>query len=347
MDASLLKGTESEFDEALHTYDLPLAVWEIPSGTIILVTEALGRLAGLRANELIGHRIQEFAEPRQKRVLNSIITAFDSGAVDAVRTRGRIAGGRISDPRGGVGDVWIWSRSAGIGGRRGGISFIVVEAEQSRVRRNSWGDLTRVAVGIATHDGQIESVCADMAVVTGFPPSALMGRPLSDVLVFQSGGVPRSFAGWIDVPARVVVHRADGSSIPGGFLYAVLRDDRERRAVFAVLVPDQPHDTNEQRLHELEMHLRRIASEVRAAGMLDQIGVLPSMVAMPTLSELSGRQWEILSGLLRGERVPTIARRMYLSQSTVRNHLSAIFRKFGVHSQPELIERLRTEENTR
>jgi DNA-binding NarL/FixJ family response regulator len=29
---------------------------------------------------------------------------------------------------------------------------------------------------------------------------------------------------------------------------------------------------------------------------------------------------------------------MYLSPNTVRNHLSAVFMKFGVHSQEELLE---------
>jgi DNA-binding CsgD family transcriptional regulator len=50
---------------------------------------------------------------------------------------------------------------------------------------------------------------------------------------------------------------------------------------------------------------------------------------------------EILNRILRGERPPTIAQELYLSPSTVRNHLSVIFRKFGVHSQPELIQKLR------
>jgi DNA-binding CsgD family transcriptional regulator len=31
-----------------------------------------------------------------------------------------------------------------------------------------------------------------------------------------------------------------------------------------------------------------------------------------------------------------------VSQSTVRNHLSSIFRKVGVHSQSELLRRLRS-----
>jgi DNA-binding CsgD family transcriptional regulator len=44
--------------------------------------------------------------------------------------------------------------------------------------------------------------------------------------------------------------------------------------------------------------------------------------------------------LVRGERVPTIARDLFLGQSTVRNHLSAMYRKVGVRSQPELLARL-------
>jgi DNA-binding NarL/FixJ family response regulator len=56
---------------------------------------------------------------------------------------------------------------------------------------------------------------------------------------------------------------------------------------------------------------------------------------------LSPRQADILTRLLRGERVATIAAELYVSPTTVRNHLTAIFRKFGVHSQTELIELLR------
>jgi hypothetical protein len=35
-----------------------------------------------------------------------------------------------------------------------------------------------------------------------------------------------------------------------------------------------------------------------------------------------------------------IASQLYVSQSTVRNHLATIFHKFGVHSQAELLELL-------
>jgi DNA-binding CsgD family transcriptional regulator len=56
--------------------------------------------------------------------------------------------------------------------------------------------------------------------------------------------------------------------------------------------------------------------------------------------ELSARQREILALLIRGGTVREIAATTYLSTSTVRNHLSALYRKFGVHSQAGLLTKL-------
>lgn len=45
---------------------------------------------------------------------------------------------------------------------------------------------------------------------------------------------------------------------------------------------------------------------------------------------------------MAGQRVPTIATALYVSRSTVRNHLAGVYRAFEVHSQADLIELLRT-----
>jgi DNA-binding NarL/FixJ family response regulator len=63
--------------------------------------------------------------------------------------------------------------------------------------------------------------------------------------------------------------------------------------------------------------------------------------ALPAVRGLPTRQREIVSRLARGQRVRQIAGELYLSESTVRNHLVAIFRKTGVHSQHELLTLLR------
>jgi DNA-binding NarL/FixJ family response regulator len=111
-------------------------------------------------------------------------------------------------------------------------------------------------------------------------------------------------------------------------LLSPLHDHGDRRLAFVLSSPTDADDGTAERL-------RRIAAELRSAGLL---AATPNL---PDTTDLSPRQLEILDLLLAGARVPAIARELYISQSTVRNHLSAVFRKFGVRSQVELIERLR------
>ncbi|HST46533.1 helix-turn-helix transcriptional regulator [Jatrophihabitans sp.] len=63
--------------------------------------------------------------------------------------------------------------------------------------------------------------------------------------------------------------------------------------------------------------------------------------SLPGLDRLSRREIEVVRMLLHGDRVPVIARQLFISQSTVRNHLSSVFRKLRVNSQQELIVLLR------
>ena len=97
--------------------------------------------------------------------------------------------------------------------------------------------------------------------------------------------------------------------------------------------------TTAPRASQLEQHLWRIAAEIDASGILVGLGSLPSLAISrrPEAAALTPRQWEILRRLVAGQRVPLIAKEMFVSQSTVRNHLSATFERFGVHSQAELL----------
>lgn len=60
--------------------------------------------------------------------------------------------------------------------------------------------------------------------------------------------------------------------------------------------------------------------------------------------QLSPREREILEAVAAGQRVSSIARGFSISPYTVRNHLKAIFRKLGVHSQVELLAQLHARE---
>jgi DNA-binding NarL/FixJ family response regulator len=95
-----------------------------------------------------------------------------------------------------------------------------------------------------------------------------------------------------------------------------------------------------ERVSGLEHHLWRIALEVQAAGIGDRPDLGDTWWADPMLTRLSARQAEILRRIVRGDRVAVIARDLYIAESTVRNHLSGIYRKLGVHSHAALMARL-------
>ena len=70
-------------------------------------------------------------------------------------------------------------------------------------------------------------------------------------------------------------------------------------------------------------------------------GQLAGWADLGAMELLTRRERDVLQLLLDGRRVSSIARSLYLSPQTVRNHLKAIFRKFGAHSQAELLDSLR------
>jgi DNA-binding CsgD family transcriptional regulator len=96
-----------------------------------------------------------------------------------------------------------------------------------------------------------------------------------------------------------------------------------------------------QRVRELQHSLERIARELHGAGVIPAPSATGDIFGFPGVAELPARQREIVGRLAGGERVGTIAAKMYLSPNTVRNHLSVVFTKFGVHSQEELLTLLR------
>ena len=92
---------------------------------------------------------------------------------------------------------------------------------------------------------------------------------------------------------------------------------------------------DDARARLLEGALHRIAQEL---ARVDLPGT-PDAVPTPLLG-LRPREHEVVRLLLQHLRVPAIARRLGISQQTVRNHLKSVFRRTGVRSQQELLDRI-------
>lgn len=97
------------------------------------------------------------------------------------------------------------------------------------------------------------------------------------------------------------------------------------------------------RIAGLERHLRQIGSEVHAADV--QMTVRPTeargVSAVLDGLQLTARQRDIVERLAQGHRVATIATALFISRSTVRNHLAHVYQLVGVHSQEALLNALR------
>ncbi|HEV8392635.1 MAG TPA: response regulator transcription factor [Vicinamibacterales bacterium] len=93
------------------------------------------------------------------------------------------------------------------------------------------------------------------------------------------------------------------------------------------------HDDARARL--LEGALHRIAQELARVD-------LPGSATehTPPLLGLRPREQQVVRLLLQHLRVPAIAKRLGISQQTVRNHLKSVFRRTGVRSQQELLDRI-------
>ena len=94
---------------------------------------------------------------------------------------------------------------------------------------------------------------------------------------------------------------------------------------------------------EIEKAMQGIADELERLGISSDFFLRSSWPSgCPELDSLSPRESEILMLFMDGSRVSNIARNLCISQHTVRNHLQSVFRKVGVGSQAELIEKLRS-----
>ena len=103
----------------------------------------------------------------------------------------------------------------------------------------------------------------------------------------------------------------------------------------------------ERRLSVLERTLETIARELHTAGFASRTHLLAGWQHLPGAAALNERERKVVDLLAQGLRVPSISQRLFVSQSTIRNNLSSIYKKLGVGSQVELLELLVEEQATR
>jgi DNA-binding CsgD family transcriptional regulator/PAS domain-containing protein len=304
--------------------------------------DAFADLLGLEEAEESRPTLSNLVVAEDWPVVDAVLRGVSSGTIESCQGRGRMR------PRGG-GELPVLAWVRPFDGSRpcSRAVLAVVPADGAPPLAEPWFarvDSKRLALGSVDHEWRITEISPDGGHLLGWDLEELRGAPLQSVvhpddvpLVLLTLG--RSGSERRAVATRLRVRGADGWT-PVRCAISPLCEHSPARFGFSLWLFAGEYDveTGGQRAAELEDRLWRIAMEVQAAN----IGHVPNG-NHPVSTELHGlseRQSQIVRRLMNGERVPSIAQSLFLSQSTVRNHLSAIYRKLGVHSQSELLARV-------
>ena len=193
---------------------------------------------------------------------------------------------------------------------------------------------------IGTTDNRlvIDRVASDSETLLGYEPAELLGRPVLSLV--DAANVPHLFGAFagalrsqLGVSAAVAVRSKDGR---------VLRCD-------AIVLPLAPAPTTVFALRPAGANAASTAgarfTQLLLEGVTSELSIdlatAHAEAELPGVTQLTTRQLEIVRGFLSGDRIPAIADRLFVSQSTIRSHLALIYLKLGVHSQQQLVDRFR------
>jgi DNA-binding CsgD family transcriptional regulator len=311
---------------ALHSTALPAVLVAPPSEKIVAANTAAARVLEGCPDDLVGRGVDEFIVGGAARALELLA----DGALTAYETRRTLRNTGHC--------VRVWVRMLSVQQPRCAVAVLLAERGSDRSRNSElpWGNV--VAVGSVDASLVIAHMTPDITGILGFGPGELEGTsllqlvdpievahllevvtlaPADETSVAQSLRARLRVGGQVRCEVVLVPNAADG-----GYAFTI------------VAVGDRPDRTERALQSSLQLLPAGVASVPAAEG----------AVPMPNkeqLARLGSRELEVVTELLNGNRVQAIARKLFLSPGTVRNHLSTAYRKLGVTNQQELIDLLR------
>jgi DNA-binding NarL/FixJ family response regulator len=140
--------------------------------------------------------------------------------------------------------------------------------------------------------------------------------------------------GWLESMGRIrelypeVPLLVLGSQLDLGLAFATLKNDADG------FMHAQMHPAQVLRAVE-------VVQKGELAAPRGLLGYLMSQNENPEIGELSARQREILELVVEGLSNAQIAGRLYLSESTIKQHLRAVYKVLGVHNRTEAAKTMR------
>jgi PAS domain S-box-containing protein len=183
-----------------------------------------------------------------------------------------------------------------------------------------------------------------MTRLLGLDPDQMSGYSIHDLWDHALSSIPEQRKAGMRSDYELPVTQPDGKTRWLRF-HAVPRHNESGEFTGSLLVCSDTTELREDRGNGAgsDRSLDRTLSGDELVHEPDPARIVSRPDLMKALSShgLTQREFEIVDRLIRGDRVPVIATTLFVSQSTIRNQLAAVFRKIGVHSQQELIAYVR------
>jgi len=306
---------------------------ELPSGRIVLASPSARQFLE-PGGDPTGTRIEDYVAGSPTGALHLVA----DGTLDSYETRRRLRSGRSEH------DVRAWVKALPNNQEGRTHALIVIETDGDGKSPAPAGEALVAVAGTMDYRLRVTHVTADVKDVLGMPPRDVLRRQFLDLFVYADAlrvltaiaeAARRNHSVAVDAHAQ----DANGKPVAGHLIVASLLP--RPNLGFALLPRADPLQLLAETDQAAQL-LPQVAASMRAADVYRRAPDVNDVEA-ELLSRLSMREVEIVGMLMRGDRVPAIARTLHLSQSTVRNQLSSVFRKFDVRSQQELIDRLRAQ----
>lgn len=309
----------------------PVLVMRVPSEIITAASPGALELLGQIAKPVVGRSLEEFTEGHPSGAL-ALMAAGRLSGYETVRVL-RITGQKRR----------IWVRALReVGPDPLAIATLMNEDDGGHATV-PWRSDESFSPVLGSTDARlmVDRISGEVFQACGWRPDEIIGTSLLSLIAPAS--VPGILSALAEtstneegVALRVDVVRADHEVIGCQVVVIPLRPAPS--CAFAVLPDNADGGPTDGRT--VAAMIARLGHGIRGAVTSQMMAEAPIRSDVD-LSRLSSRELDVVSRLMAGDRVCAIATHLFLSEGTVRNHLSTVYKKLGVKSQAPLIALLR------
>lgn len=330
-------------DQVRHS-PLPVNLIRLSDGQTLEVSDELVTLAGMDRESLLTKRVADYIE--ESEVASASLALLASGALDGYTRKASI---RRPDGELVTFSVWVGA-CTDTQPPRHAVATILTTGNASDLpsAHDACPDTENLMIGTIDAQWRVDRITGADDPVLAYRPQQILGNSAFIAIHPEDVGNGMLLAAHSTVRKGVTFGRIRMAARDGAWvtrrvsLQPLIGEESDGFAFTVCREAGHPDaDRSMNATEGLSAVLQAAAADRKTFGLAAWMAAFPTALQFPELSTLTAREYEIVLRLALGDRVRTIAEDLHLSQSTVRNHLTTVFRKFDVSSQSELLARLR------